>query len=230
MVKAVSRKTELLKGAKEVIPLALGAAVYGLAFGLLATQAHMDALDVGLMGTLVFAGAAQIVAVERLIAGAGAFVAIVAGIALNLRLLLMTASIRDLYAGKPTWQLMLGAHLTVDENWALMLSRRAQGERVGYWYFIGAGLTVISAWVVSTVVGASFAAALPEPKAIGMDFAFIAAFIAIARSMWRGNTDLLPWCVSFILVVVTMTTGMLTASWALIAGGLIGSITAGVRR
>lgn len=219
--------TEFWSGAREIAPLAIGAGIYGLAFGLLAAQAQMNGLQVGVMGTVVFAGASQIIAVERLVAGAGAFVAIVAGVALNLRLLLITASVREIYAGRPLWQVVLGAHLTTDENWALMLSTRASGRAAGFWYLVGAGVTLISVWVVATVTGVYFAAAIPEPKALGMDFAFTAAFIAIARSLWKGRPDLIPWVTSFAVVALCLWTELLDPSWALVLGGLSGSAIAG---
>lgn len=221
---------EFLSGAKEITPLAAGAGIYGLAFGLLAAQASMSGLQVGVMGTIVFAGASQIVAVERIVAGAGAMMAIIAGIALNLRLFLITASIRDIFTGRPFWQIVLGAHASTDENWALMLAQRASGRDVGYWYLVGGGATLIVVWVTATASGALFAAAIPEPKAIGMDFAFTAAFIAIARSLWKGKCDLLPWVTSFLVVAVSIFTGVMDTSWALILGGVSGAAMAGIRR
>jgi 4-azaleucine resistance transporter AzlC len=184
---------EFWSGAREIAPLALGVAVYGLAFGLLAAQAGLAPAEVGAMGGMVFAGGAQIVAVQRMVAGAGAAAAHVAGIALNLRLLLVTASIRDVYAGRPPWQLLIGAHLATDENWALMLAQRARARDVGYWYLVGGGACLMVVWCVATVLGVLFASAIPEPAALGMDFAFTAAFIAIARSRWKGRQDLRPW-------------------------------------
>ncbi|MEJ2227843.1 MAG: AzlC family ABC transporter permease [Alphaproteobacteria bacterium] len=219
---------EFLSGAVEIIPLALGVAIYGLAFGLLASQASMDGLQVGVMGGIVFAGASQIVAAERLVAGAGAFIAIVAGAALNLRLLLITASIRDIYAGRPFWQVVLGAHLTTDENWALILSKRSTGRQVGYWYLIGGGLTLAVVWIVATVAGFYVAHTLPEPRALGMDFAFTAAFIAIARTMWKGAHDLAPWITSFAVVALSIGTGVLDVSFAMVLGGISGAAVAGV--
>ena len=71
-------------GAREIAPLAIGVAIYGLAFGLLAAQARFDALQVGVMGAIVFAGGSQIIAAQQLVAGAGAVAAVVAGLALNL--------------------------------------------------------------------------------------------------------------------------------------------------
>jgi 4-azaleucine resistance transporter AzlC len=221
---------EFWSGPREIAPLALGVAIYGLAFGLLAAQASLAPAEVGVMGGIVFAGGAQIVAVQRLVAGTGAAAALVAGIALNLRLLLVTASIRDVYAGRPLWQLMIGAHATTDENWALMLAQRARGRDVGYWYLVGSGACLMVVWCVATVLGVVFASAIPEPAALGMDFAFTAAFIAIARSLWKGRQDLWPWITSLAVVAAAFGSGLIDASWALVLGGVAGSGVAAVVR
>ena len=220
--------SEFWSGFKAILPIALGVGIYGLAFGLLSAQASMNELQVGAMGTLVFAGASQIMAVERLVAGAGATVALVAAVALNLRLLLITASIRDVFRGRPIWQLVLGAHMATDENWALMLATRARGLQAGYWFLVGGGACLFVAWNLSTLTGFVFASSIPEPRALGMDFAFTAAFIAIARSLWRGHTDMIPWCVSISVVALSLYSGWLDSSWALIAGGIGGAIAAGL--
>ncbi len=219
---------EARTGAGEIAPLALGVAIYGLAYGLLASQAGFSPAQVSIMGAAVFAGGSQIIAAQQLVAGAGATAAIVAGLALNLRLLLITASIRDIYAGRPWWQLGLGAHAATDENWALMLSRRASGKQVGYWYLVGGGLCLILVWCLSTTTGIIFARTIPDPKALGMDFAFTAAFIAIARSLWRGRGDLLPWLTALAVVAGTIRLAGLPPSWGLILGGIAGAGMAGV--
>jgi len=227
-MKSSTPSQEFWQAVRDISPLALGVAIYGLAFGLLAAQANMNELHVGVMGTIVFAGASQILAVERLVAGAGAMAALVAAIAINLRMLLVTASIRDVYKGRPWWQLILGAHMTTDENWALMLAKRAEGHNVAYWYLVGGGACLFITWVLSTTFGVLFATSIPEPRALGMDFAFTAAFIAIALSLWRGRHDLLPWLVSIVCVAAGYFSGLLDSSWALILGGCAGAFTAAV--
>ncbi len=223
---------EAWTGVRDIVPLAIGVAIYGLAFGLLAAQAGFDTLQVGVMGSVVFAGGAQIVAAQQLVAGAGAgaVAAVVAGLALNLRLLLVTASIRDVYAGRPWWQIALGAHLTTDENWALMLAQRARGNAVGYWYLAGGGACLVLVWCVATVTGVVFARAIPDPKSLGMDFAFTAAFIAIARSLWKGYGDLAPWLTSIVTVAALVRVAGVAPSWALVAGGVAGAAAAGALR
>ena len=215
-------------GLRDVVPLAAGVAVYGLAFGLLAAQAGMGALATGVMGAAVFAGSAQIVAVERLVAGAGAAVALLAGLALNLRLLLITASLRDELAGRPWWQIAVGVHLATDENWALMHARRARGRPTGYAYLVGAGAGLLVVWIGATAAGAGLARNLIEPRALGLDFAFAAAFIAILRGLWRGADDLAPWTVAIGAAALVAATPV-EPSWALVAGGVAGAATAGAR-
>ncbi|MGC1488732.1 MAG: AzlC family ABC transporter permease [Albidovulum sp.] len=223
-------RAEFMAGLRDIAPLALGVAVYGLAFGLLAVQAGMNGLQTGIMGTLVFAGSSQIVMVERIVSGAGAFAAVLAGIALNLRLLLMTASLREELANRPFWQVALGVHLASDENWALLHAARNSGKRVGYWYLVGGGLCLLVTWVVATTAGASLAAVLPAPRALGMDFAFTAAFIAIMRGLWRGaRTDLLPWAVSGGVAALMLLATPLDPSWGMVIAAIAGALVAGLR-
>ena len=222
-------RREFWMGAREILPIAFGVAVYGAAFGILAAQASMSGLEVGVMGAVVFAGASQIVAVERIAAGAGAFAAVVAGLAINLRMLLVTASIREIYAGRPWWQVALGAHFTTDENWALTLAERAKGRKVGYWHLVGGGACLMAVWLVSTIAGAVFASAIPEPRALGMDFAFTAAFIALSRALWRGRRDLAPWVAAALVVIAAIGSGLVAPSWAILLGGLAGAGVAATR-
>jgi len=218
-----------LAGARDILPLAASVAVYGLAFGLLAAQAGFTALQVSAMGVVVYAGASQIIMTQQWLAGAGFAASIVAGLILNLRILLITASLRDVFVNRPWWQVAFGAHLSADENWALLIARRAQGREVGYAYLVGGGLAQMAAWCGSTVAGVLFAEVIPDPKALGMDFAFTAAFIAIARSLWRGRSDLLPWVVAVAVVFVGVKMFGAPAHWMLALGGVCGAAVAGAR-
>lgn len=203
----------------------MGVATYGLAFGLLAAQAGFGPAATGIMGASVFAGSAQIVAVQQLVAGAGVGAAVVAGLALNLRLLLITASLRGELDGRPLWQRWLGCHLATDENWALLHAARARGCNVGYWYLVGGGFVLLAAWAASTSVAAAFAQAIPDPERLGLGFAFTAAFIAILRDLWRGRRDLPPWAVSVAATVGLIALTPLPPAWALVIAGVAGAAT-----
>ena len=56
---------EAKRGAIAILPLALGASVYGLAFGFLAVQVGFPWWGVAIMSASTHAGSSQIIAVER---------------------------------------------------------------------------------------------------------------------------------------------------------------------
>jgi len=217
-----------LTGARAIAPLAVGVAIYGMAFGLLATQAGFSPFEITGMGGVVFAGSSQIVFTQQWLAGAGALAALAAAVALNLRILLITGSIPDVFAGRPFWQVALAAHLAADENWAMLLARRAAGGAAGYRFFVGAGLVQFVVWLAATTAGAVLSEAIPDPRRLGMDFAFTAAFIAIALTLFRGRADVAPWAASLAVVLIAVATGWLAPPWALVLGGVSGAAVAGV--
>lgn len=118
-------------GAIAILPLALGAAVYGFAFGLLAAQAGFPWWGVGLMSAVVHAGSSQIVAVEQFATKQAVLGAALAGAALNLRYIGIVASLSDVLAGLSLRTKLLAIRITGDENWALTMAERAKFPDIG---------------------------------------------------------------------------------------------------
>jgi len=210
-------------GAFAILPLAAGAAVYGFAFGLLAAQVGFPWWGVALMSGLVHAGSSQIVAVEQFATGGAVLGAALAGAALNLRYIGIIASLSEVLRGLPLRVRLMAIHITGDENWALTMAKRAQDPGVGFRFLIGSGLVMITVWTVSTSMGAVIGAALPDLEKFGLGFAFTAAFIAMARGLWRSHAQLLPWITSF---AVTGAVVLLDApkAYAIVAGAVAGLI------
>lgn len=182
------------EGFIKVLPLAFGVAVYGLAFGVLAAGAGLHPFEVLAMGTLVFAGSSQIVAVASFATDASVATAVVAGLLLNLRYLAIGATLGPVLANDPRAVRLLGVHLAADENWALTMAQ-PPARRTGA-FLIGAGLAVMLAWAGSSAFGAWLGASLGNLERYGLGFAFTAAFIALARGLWRGRRTLVPWLVA----------------------------------
>lgn len=213
-----------------MLPLAIGVGLYGAAFGLLAAQAGITFVETGAMGGLVFAGSAQFVAVERLQAGAGALAALTGGVIINIRFLLMTASLRPELRGRSWWQVLLAVHLTTDQSWALMHAARAKGDPAGYSYLLGSSTFLLVVWLLSTLSGAGLAELLPPPEQLGLDFAFTAGFIAVLVSLFKSaRQDLPPWVVAAMVAAGLSLLAPQTSSWAMIAGGLAGAFFAAIR-
>ncbi|TLP61390.1 branched-chain amino acid ABC transporter permease [Parasedimentitalea maritima] len=204
-----------------ILPLAAGAAVYGFAFGLLAAQVGFPWWGVALMSSFVHAGSSQIVAVEQFAGSSAVIGAALAGAALNLRYIGIVASLSDVLSGLSLRAKLTVIHITGDENWALTMSERAKNPEVGAAFLIGSGLVMISVWTASTTFGAVVGAALPNLEQFGLGFAFNAAFIAMARGLWRGPSNSGPWLVSFVVTVVIVLLGIPKA-YAIVAGSVCG--------
>ena len=188
------------QGAIAILPLAVGVVIYGFAFGLLASQ---------------------IVAVEQFSGSSAVLGAALAGAALNLRYIGIIASLSELLNGLPLRMKLLAIHITGDENWALTMSERAKSKDVGASFLIGSGLVLISVWTASTAGGALVGAALPNLEQFGLGFAFTAAFIAMARGLWRGYPNFIPWSFAFGATSAIIWLG-LPKAYAIVAGAFCG--------
>lgn len=224
-----SIKFDMKHGAFAILPLALGAAVYGFAFGLLAAQVGFPWWGVGLMSASVHAGSSQIVAVEQFATTQTVLGAALAGAALNLRYIGIVASLSEVLAGLSLRAKLLAIHITGDENWALTMAERAKSPDVGAKFLLGSGLVMISVWTASTTAGALVGAVLPDLERFGLGFAFTAAFIAMARGLWRGQPQMLPWIVAAALTISSVSLG-LPQAYAIVVGTLCGLVFLASRR
>ncbi|WP_282611433.1 AzlC family ABC transporter permease [Pelagibius sp. Alg239-R121] len=210
-------------GAFAILPLAAGAALYGFAFGLLAAQVGFPWWGVGLMSAAVHAGSSQIVTVEQFASSSAVLGAALAGAALNLRYIGIAASLSEVLNGLSLRIKLFAIHVTGDENWALTMSERAKSSDIGASFLIGSGLVMIGVWTVSTTAGAIVGAVLPDLEKFGLSFAFTAAFIAMARGLWRGRPSALPWLIAFGTTIAVASFG-LPKAYAIVAGALCGLI------
>ncbi|ABD54440.1 AzlC family ABC transporter permease [Jannaschia sp. CCS1] len=216
-------------GAIAILPLALGAAIYGFAFGLLAAQVGFPSWGVSLMSATVHAGSSQIVAVEQFASTQTVVGAALAGAALNLRYIGIVASLSEVLAGLTLKAKLLAIHITGDENWALTMAERAKSPDVGAAFLIGSGFVMITVWTTSTTAGAIIGAVLPNLERFGLGFAFTAAFIAMARGLWRGRRQLMPWLVAAVVTIIVVLLGTPKA-YGIVVGTLCGLGVAGTLR
>ena len=140
---------------------------------------------------------------------------------INMRYLLIGASLRPLFAGRPLWQKALGMHLVADENWAVTMAAHRQG-RASSDFLFGGGCCLLLAWCLGTMTGHQLGAFIRHPEVFALDFAFIAVFTALTTGMWRGKTDVAPWVAAALIAVAAEA--LLPGKWYIVAGGLGGAL------
>lgn len=214
-----------LLGVRRVSVLIPGIVVFAVAFGAAAAAKGLSLLDTMLMSAFVYAGVAQLVAMEiwrpewtwGAIAGLAAVTATV-----NARMILQGASIQPWLARYP-WALN-AAHLFLftDANWLIATRYRAEGGR-DLGLLVGSGIVLWIVWLVTTGVGYMLGALVADPRVYGIDLVMPIFFASMIVPMWRGRRAALPWVVAGLVALVTAK--LMDGYLFIIIGSLSGAVT-----
>ena len=214
------------QGALAMLPVAASVAAYGSVLGVLAAQKQISWAVLLLMNLSIFAGSAQFVMVDMWVAPLPIFEIIMAATVINLRYLLIGASLNPVFQGSRMVQKSVIIHFVADENWAVtMAAHRRGGATPGF--LLGGGVCLGAVWCGGTLAGHQLGAVIRNPEAYAMDFAFLAVFTALAVSLWRGKKDVLPW-----LTAAAVSIGaeqLLPGKWYIAIGGFSGAMVAVLR-
>ena len=169
-------RDELRAGAMAIVPMLIGVIPFGLVAGVTPVAAGLGAGAAVGFSTIVFAGASQLAAIDVLGHGGTAVVAALTACTINLRMLLYSASMAPNLARERFGRRMVISYFMTDQAYAVSITRWSAEEADDarpatlerrYWYFLGAGLTLWTAWQASTVAGALLGNAVPESVPLG---------------------------------------------------------------
>ena len=151
--------------------------VFGLAFGLAATQVGLSNGAILTMSASVFAGASQFATLELWGEQVSLIPVAVTVFAINARHLLMGASLHPHLAHLSTLKRYGAVLLGSDANWAMSLQAIDKGKQ-GLGLLIGGGLALWSFWLLGTLLGLYFGNAIHDPFSLGLDMVMACFFIS----------------------------------------------------
>ncbi len=164
-----------------MVPLWLGTIPFGAAYAVSARAAGLSLFETQLMSLVVFSGGAQLGAVGLFAAHASPLTVVATTFLINARHLLYGVSLGKLISFRPRERL-LAAHLLTDEAYGVTVGSPARS--VGF--FLGAGASLFLIWNLSTLLGALLSRLVPDPVALGVDFIFPLAFLALLIPLLRS--------------------------------------------
>lgn len=218
--------SEFWTGVRDSIPLLVGAIPFGITCGIMAIAAGLSYGETLLMSILVFAGAAQFIAITMLGAGAsGGELIVVTTLLVNLRHLVMGASLAPHIISLPvSLQAFLSFGMT-DETYAITIERiRKKGYNPGYQ--LGVTMMFYSGWVVATAVGVLLSGYISDPLGWGLDFAMPAVFLAMLVPRLISPIALVVCGVAAIVGILGML--YLPGKWYIIVACLAAVIVGGL--
>jgi len=216
-------------GARLALPGVPVMAVFGVAFGTAAAQNGLTLLEATLMSALVFAGASQFVAVEmwgNVASAAGIATIGLITAAVNMRLLLMSASLRPWLGGSPARQVYPALALLTDPGWLLVTRYRSSGGTNAA-AFLASGLVLWLTWIAATAPGHAIGQLITDPKRYGLDLVMPCFFAVMLVPLWRGPRLAVPWLVAGAVALISAK--LVPDWWFIMAGAIAGMFTAGLQ-
>lgn len=169
---------EALAALQQALPVAMGYIPIGFAYGVLAIKAGMSPANTLWMSLIVFAGSSQLIAVGLFTSGAGALSIILTTFIVNLRHMLMSASLSPFLKSWKKIELAGFAYELTDETFALHSTRFNDGRKGKSETFL---INIFSqaSWVFGSWLGVSAGGLVADVHPYALDYALPAMFIAL---------------------------------------------------
>jgi 4-azaleucine resistance transporter AzlC len=167
---------------RDAAGVGLAVGVYGVSFGVLAVAAGASVAQAMALSLLVFTGASQFAFVGVIAGGGSAAAAVAPALMLAARNGIYGLSLAPVLTGTRVARL-LQSHLVIDETTAM--ARAADSPADARAAFLSTGLAVLVCWNAGTLAGALAGGGMGDPRQLGMDAMFPAAFLALLSPQLR---------------------------------------------
>lgn len=216
-------------GIRRALPIVLGYTPVAFAFGVLAVQNNIPPGLAVLMSVFLFAGSGQFVAVSLWGAGASVASIVLMVFVVNLRHLLMSASLAAYLKPLKRWHKFLFGYELTDEVFAVHITALQQGWQVVVPTLFACNVTVHVSWVVGTILGVLLGSMVTDVRPLGLDYALIAMFLALLVPQCRERLHVLVALVALVLSVSLRMAGL--GQWniivATVAAAMLGAYLLG---
>ena len=216
------RTSDFISGLRAGVSIAIGYFPVAVTFGLLSKSSGLSLAETFSMSLIVYAGAAQYIALNLLSLGIGIAEIILATFILNSRHFLMSASIQARAAKEPLWKKLIYAFWITDETFSVASMKPG---KITAGFMFGLGGIAYGSWLLSTLLGYLFGASLPDVLKESMGIALYAMFIALLMPALSKSRKILTLALSGAGLNFLFTYfELLSTGWSLITSALLASI------
>jgi len=181
--------------------IGVAVAIYGVSFGVLAVAAGLSPAQACVMSMLTFTGASQFAYIGILAGGGGTLAAMGPAVMLAVRNAAYGLSLAPILPRRLRDR-ALTAQLVIDESTAMARAHDEPGAARRA--FLATGISVWVGWNLGTLVGALVGGGLGDPRSLGLDAMFPAAFLALLAPQLRRSGAPAAACVGAVVAVVLL--------------------------
>lgn len=211
--------SDFVAGMQAMTPILISVLPFAMITGVVSVRLGLSAWQAAAGSVLMFAGTAQIAAMQLFAQGAPLLVILVTVFFINLRFVMYSASIALHIRGAAPWIKALAAYPLTDQSFMVSLygfeQRHSRGRRL--WFYAGAALSLWCAWQLALLAGAVLGGQLPEDW--GLEFAVPLTFLAL---LIPAIVDRATLAATVVAASVAVAAHSLPWNMSLIAGALAG--------
>ncbi|CCQ11203.1 putative amino acid permease [Pseudoalteromonas luteoviolacea B = ATCC 29581] len=178
------------KGQFDMLPLNLAVLPWGILCGSLAVQNGFTPIEAQLMSLLVFAGSAQLVAIELIAKNTPLLTLLITVFIISARHFLYGLSVRHKLVGHRLRVRLPVSFVLTDELFAFSHHPKAYQTQARLVYALSAGFSFYVFWNIWTLIGVVAGSLLPDLTNLGLDFAIAATFIALVIPSIKNKATL----------------------------------------
>ncbi len=201
-------------------PIVMGYVPVGVAFGVLAHKTGLSMANTVLMSVLVYAGSSQLIAVAMFAAGMPPMSILATTFVVNLRHLLMSASLGPALGAWKKWEMVLFSFEITDESFAVHSTRFNRGDTSKSVSLLVNMISHIS-WCIASWIGFLTGSAIPDIKPLGLDYALPAMFIALLSMQVKRGLHVLVAGFSGMIAIALIQAG--AEQWSVIFATVLGA-------
>jgi len=201
------------KGFRSMLPITTGVIPFGAVMGTVAAEAKLSFFESSAMNVLVFAGAAQLAALELMTKHTEVAVVVATGLIINLRFLLYSAALAPSLQNSSFPVKLASAYAMTDQTYAVMSANQGnfKSNADSVRFYLGASLAMFLAWHLAVIGGYVFGNF--APSAWSLDFAVPVSFVALVIPTLKNK--------KYIAVALFSSAASLALSWLPFRLGLI---------
>jgi 4-azaleucine resistance transporter AzlC len=218
----VKKQSSFLQGIQSGISIAIGYLPVALTFGLLAKSTGLAFSETVLMSLIVYAGAAQYIALSLIAVGTGVIEIIFTTFIVNIRHFLLSASLTEKVEDDSGWKKALYSFGLTDETFAVSSTKEGT---VNTGYLFGLMLISYASWVVNSGIGYLIGASLPTTVQESMGIALYAMFVGLLiPSLKKHRKVLYLAVVAAIINSLFYASQMISTGWSIVLSTLVSAV------
>ena len=226
----VNNEEGFKQGVKDCIPTLLGYLSIGFAAGVVEKTSGMSILEIVLMCIILYAGSAQFTVAAMILSKASISATIFTVFLVNLRHLLLSASITPYFKGLSKLKSFIVGFELTDETFVVAANKGFKDKKLDFNWMLGLNTTAHLNWLIANVLGGIFGEFIENPSSLGLDYALPAMFIGLLviqicqESKYKKNIIIVVITVISMIICSKLFPGNISVIIATVIGATIGVV------